>query len=327
MKAVSINKTTNPFGSPQLVPRSLKRKKFGTEFDENKKTLVLDLDQTLIYLTVDVPSKETNFVEIPDQGKFTSFAIKRPGLDQFMKEMSAIFNICIYTANKTRYANDIVKAVGLTPYIFEVYTREHCTKVSEKMYMKSLLNLGFSLANTIFVDDSAIQMRSQPLNSILIQSFKGEIGDSALIYLSPFLKHVSTLNDVRPVTEKLFDFYDQSSNNPKKKRSSKTKKSSPKSTNLNILPLISEEKEEDDNLEKPRTIRKKAITFGSEALKSDGSEPVQVIYDQTKETTATGSQTKRSLSLPTQNEIEKMYSQSGPLRVDSIKKCDSLTEL
>lgn len=64
------------------------------------------------------------------------------------------------------------------------------------MYMKSLLNLGFSLSNTIFVDDTAIQMRSQPLNGILIQSFKGQISDSALMYLGPFLKFAATVKTI-----------------------------------------------------------------------------------------------------------------------------------
>lgn len=84
--------------------------------------------------------------------------------------------------------------MGLTPYIFEVYTREHCTKITANTYMKSLLNLGFSFSNTIFVDDSAKHMRIQPLNGILIQAFKGEMDDSGLIILSPFLRYIATVD-------------------------------------------------------------------------------------------------------------------------------------
>lgn len=99
---MQLSSNTNLFGTPQTISRSPQHKKFSTEFDENKKTLVLDLDQTLVYLTVDQPSKEGSFVEILEQGKVKSFAAKRPGLDQFMKEMSAIYNICIYTANRSK---------------------------------------------------------------------------------------------------------------------------------------------------------------------------------------------------------------------------------
>eukprot|EP00331_Platyophrya_macrostoma_P025512 CAMPEP_0176434738 /NCGR_PEP_ID=MMETSP0127-20121128/16868_1 /TAXON_ID=938130 /ORGANISM="Platyophrya macrostoma, Strain WH" /LENGTH=315 /DNA_ID=CAMNT_0017817557 /DNA_START=45 /DNA_END=992 /DNA_ORIENTATION=- len=315
MKSVSVTQASSQLGSPQMVPRSLSRKKFGAEFDLNKKTLVLDLDQTLVYLTLETPSKESNYVEISDQGRLKSYAVKRPGLDQFMKDMSADYNICIYSANKQRYVHDVVKAVGLTPYIFEIYTREHCTKVSEKTYMKSLLNLGFSLTNTIFVDDSEAQMRCQPLNGVLIQPYRGEIGDSALIYLIPFLRHISTLSDVRPVTQKLFTFYEQSSKSSKKKRSGSKKRVSPKSKATEALPLISEEVEgeavEEEKPTQSKFVRKeRAVTVGMVGLKNITSED-----------------TKRSHSLPSQSQLENMHSHDTISKGESTGKCDSLTEL
>ena len=110
-----------------------------------------------------------------------------------------------------------------------------------------MLNLGLSLSDTIFVDDSAIQMRSQPHNGILIHPFKGETSDSALGYLSTFLQSVVTLPDVRPVTEKLFEFYSQVENNLKRKKIVKSNRSSPKAKDVDLLPLICEETEEDDD--------------------------------------------------------------------------------
>lgn len=108
------------------------------------------------------------------------YVIKRPGLDLFLNEMSSVYNICIYTAHKSKVGNycitalifffkdaeEIVNAVGITPFVFKVLSRNDCTKISRGIYMKSLMNLGFSLSETIFIDVSSIEiLESSPLIS------------------------------------------------------------------------------------------------------------------------------------------------------------------
>ncbi len=73
---------------------------------QEKKTLVLDLDRTIVYQTTDVPNKQTNFVEISDNVNMKSFVVKRPGLDIFMKEMSSLYNVCIYSEEKSEVISE-----------------------------------------------------------------------------------------------------------------------------------------------------------------------------------------------------------------------------
>lgn len=125
---------------------------------------------------------------------------------------------------------------------------------------------------------------------------------------------------MRPVTEKLFNFYDDAKSS-RKRRSSKTKKSTPKNTQSDELPSINEENEDEDD--KPRTIRRKAITLGTQGVQG-GSEAFRRIEMDEK---GPENQVKRSLSLPSNRQLEKMYSQSGPIKLDSLKRSDSLTEI
>lgn len=63
----------------------------------------MDLNHTLVYLTMEKPNKDTTtYVQIPNKNETPAYVIKRPGLDLFIKEMSALFNICIYTAKKAK---------------------------------------------------------------------------------------------------------------------------------------------------------------------------------------------------------------------------------
>eukprot|EP00331_Platyophrya_macrostoma_P033846 CAMPEP_0176439356 /NCGR_PEP_ID=MMETSP0127-20121128/19892_1 /TAXON_ID=938130 /ORGANISM="Platyophrya macrostoma, Strain WH" /LENGTH=319 /DNA_ID=CAMNT_0017823605 /DNA_START=54 /DNA_END=1013 /DNA_ORIENTATION=- len=297
MKSYSTDNDIEPFGSPQRVPRRVSQEKYGKEFDKTKKTLVFDLDQTLIYLTTEVPSKAVDSVLISNEGS-KSYAIKRPGLESFLKEMSVFYNICIYVGKKRKHAVDIVEAVGLAPYIFEVYSREHCVKVSENTYMKSLMQLGFSLSNTVFVDDSASQMRSQPLNGILIQAFKGDPFDGALDYLSMFLQKLAMEVDVRPVTDKLFAFYESQKEPTERKLKTKKKKSNPKDSN-EALPLIVEAKEEDEAQISPALELRK---INSDEVSIEGS---RIMYSQmSKSTSGSDSPTTSFYSSLSDNEMD-----------------------
>lgn len=47
---------------------------------------------------------------------------------------------------------EILKAIGILDYFFEIYDTDYCKKVSNDVYMKSLVGLGFPLQNTVYVD-------------------------------------------------------------------------------------------------------------------------------------------------------------------------------
>ena len=74
-----------------------------------RKTLVLDLDETLVHSSftpVDNPDLVLP-VHIEDQ-VCEVYVKKRPGVDEFLQRLSEIYELDIYTASLSKYANPLL---------------------------------------------------------------------------------------------------------------------------------------------------------------------------------------------------------------------------
>ena len=81
-----------------LIPHLLPSK---TSKFEGKKTLVLDLDETLIHANFEEFEKGSDIkisVRI-DKNLYQIYALKRPGVEEFLERMSKLYEIVIYTAS------------------------------------------------------------------------------------------------------------------------------------------------------------------------------------------------------------------------------------
>lgn len=70
------------------------------ECDKGKKTLVLDLDETLVHSTFQ-PSEDCQYV-IPvdiDGSIYNVYVYRRPGVLEFIRRMSELYEVIIYTAS------------------------------------------------------------------------------------------------------------------------------------------------------------------------------------------------------------------------------------
>lgn len=76
---------------------------------QQKRILVLDLDETLIHTTFVKPEKYDFETEITINGNSTKvYSVKRFGLDSFLFEMSQLYEIVIFTASQKQYADKVV---------------------------------------------------------------------------------------------------------------------------------------------------------------------------------------------------------------------------
>ena len=97
---------------------------------------MLDLDETLVHF-------------IAREKKFKL----RPGCIQFLKDMSQIFEVCIFTAAAQDYADFILNYIEKdNKYIDHRMYRQHCIH-EDGIYVKDLSLLGRNLARTIIVDN------------------------------------------------------------------------------------------------------------------------------------------------------------------------------
>lgn len=51
-----------------------------------------------------------------------------------------------------KYALSVMEATGIIKFFYGLYSRKHCQKVSENVYIKNLKQLGFPEDRTVLID-------------------------------------------------------------------------------------------------------------------------------------------------------------------------------
>ncbi|KDQ28926.1 hypothetical protein PLEOSDRAFT_1063653 [Pleurotus ostreatus PC15] len=186
---------------PQRVPR---------------KTLVLDLDETLIHSTSrPMPmSGSSGFfgfgrrnngpghtVEVILGGKRTVYHVyKRPFADFFLRTVSSWYTLVIFTASMQEYADPVIDWLDAGRGILgRRLFRDSCTQLPSGTYTKDLAVVEQDLSNVCLIDNSPISYRINEANGIPIEGWTNDPADEALLDLLPVLDSLRFTNDVRRV--------------------------------------------------------------------------------------------------------------------------------
>jgi Dullard-like phosphatase family protein len=161
----------------------------------DKKTLVLDLDQTLIHSSAFPPHRN---VESFHSGSPAFYVYKRPGLDGFLARIRFQFNIFIYTHGCKEYASSVIDAI--CPWVDASHRLYRDACVGRHGNRKDLRILARSKREVILVDDSKTVASDNPKNTILITPWFGVPYDTKLIdWLPEILDKCAAADDVRPI--------------------------------------------------------------------------------------------------------------------------------
>ena len=170
----------------------------------DKKTLVLDLDETLVhsgFIPFDYPSDVIIKIEL-DNEIHDIHVLVRPGVKEFLEKMAKKFELVIFTASLSKYADpllDIIDKQGFCP--FRLF-REHCTLINTS-FVKDLKRLGRDLKDIIIVDNSPISYALNPDNGLPILSWFDDRDDRELYHLTPILEFLADIPDVREYIKKI----------------------------------------------------------------------------------------------------------------------------
>ncbi|KAL3909907.1 MAG: hypothetical protein SGILL_007903, partial [Bacillariaceae sp.] len=174
--------------------------------DTGKPCLVLDLDETLVHSSFRaVPGADFVIpVQIEDVVHFV-YVMKRPGVDEFLVEMSKHYEIVIYTASLNKYADPLLDLLDPHKTIRARLFRESCV-FYEGNYVKDLSLLDRDLTKTIIIDNSPSSYMFHPENAIDCSSFIDDPRDRELDQIGDFLKGISRAKDVRYTCTKWRDW-------------------------------------------------------------------------------------------------------------------------
>ncbi|KAL8218848.1 hypothetical protein R6Q57_022221 [Mikania cordata] len=169
-------------------------------------TLVLDLDETLVHSTLE-PCVDADFTfsvnfNLEDHKVYVRC---RPYLKEFMERVAGLFEIIIFTASQSIYAEQLLNVLDPKRKVFRhrVY-RESCVFL-EGNYLKDLSVLGRDLAHVVMIDNSPQAFGFQVDNGIPIESWFDDRSDQELLLLLPFLESLVGVEDVRPLIIKKFN--------------------------------------------------------------------------------------------------------------------------
>ena len=153
-------------------------------FNNKIYTLVLDLDETLIYIKKNPINKNSKI-------------LFRPFLYEFLDKMKNLFEIILFSFGNKNYVDkicDLIEKNDNKYFSYRLY-RKH-TIVMGNYYIKDISRLGRDLSKIIIVDNMPQNFRLQKENGILIHSFFGEDeNDNALFHLKKVLVRIFEEND------------------------------------------------------------------------------------------------------------------------------------
>jgi RNA polymerase II subunit A small phosphatase-like protein len=116
----------------------------GPQPEHNKgwKTLVLDLDETLVHSQFNQIKNPDYIIPVNIDGNVCNIYVqKRPGVDNFLKVMSQYFELVIFTASLSKYADPLMNKMDPNGYCTMRLFREHCTYMNG-VFTKDMSKIG-----------------------------------------------------------------------------------------------------------------------------------------------------------------------------------------
>ena len=171
------------------------------EIKEDKKySLILDLDETIIY-----SQRKFNYKVRKTENRINKKKIiLRPGLYEFLHEMKSLFELIVFSSGTPDYVDPIIKIIEKNEKYFDhILYRHHITLDENGNNIKNLDLIGRDISKIIIIDDIPRYFSLHKQNGINIKPFCGNIlsDTKTLKALSTILKQIridaDESNDIR----------------------------------------------------------------------------------------------------------------------------------
>lgn len=167
-----------------------------------RKTLVLDLDETLVHCVSCEEGGDAKIAFSVQRHRVEAAVRVRPFAQTFLQLASELFEVVVFTASLSNYADRVLDLLDPTGDLIQhrLY-RENCL-LSEGYYVKDLRVLSDrKLRDMILVDNSVFSAVYQLENWVEVVSWHSDQGDTELLTLSRWLPKFAQALDVRPIVQ------------------------------------------------------------------------------------------------------------------------------
>ncbi|KAJ9135985.1 hypothetical protein P3X46_033102 [Hevea brasiliensis] len=163
-----------------------------------KRTVFLDLDETLVHSKADPPPQVFDFIVRPNiDGEFMNFyVLKRPGVDAFLEALAAKYELVVFTAGLKEYASLVLTKLDVKGLISHRLYRDSCKEIDGK-FVKDLSEVGRDLNRVVIVDDNPNCYIFHPENAVPVRPFIDDFGDRELGKLVKFFEGCDRFKDMR----------------------------------------------------------------------------------------------------------------------------------
>jgi len=138
---------------------------------------------------------------------YTIHAYLRPGVMEFMRVVSEMFEVVLFTASQPVYAGKICDFIDPTHTMIQHRLFRQSCVYADGNYVKDLRVLGRDLAKTVIIDNSPQAFAFQYDNGIPILSYFDSKTDKELLRLLPLLRRLAIADDVRPILRNYYKLW------------------------------------------------------------------------------------------------------------------------
>ncbi|KAI9306640.1 HAD-like domain-containing protein [Cunninghamella echinulata] len=189
---------SNNFAVPWLLPPI-------SNEHTGRKCLVLDLDETLLHSSFKAIPNPDFIVPVEIDNQYHNvYVLKRPGVDEFMRKMGEIYEIVIFTASLSKYADPVLDMLDIHRVVKHRLFRESCFN-HKGSYVKDLSKLGRDLAATLILDNSPTSYLFHTSNAVPVSTWFNDPHDTELTDLVDFLNDLTYVEDVTLILDNNID--------------------------------------------------------------------------------------------------------------------------
>ena len=173
------------------------------------KTIVFDLDETLIHCVDDIDTENPDVI-IPlyftgEPDPIHAGINIRPYAKECLKSANQLFQVVVFTASEQEYADPIIDYLDPTGELIQArYYRPSCFKKNDFHVKDMRIFHQRKLTDIVLIDNSVYSFAFQLDNGVPIVSFYDDPSDEEMLHLKFYLECLKDCEDVREKNKEAF---------------------------------------------------------------------------------------------------------------------------